>query len=73
MLQGSAEVMEDDTPTSRRVELKEVFCKLVEFAIRGKNCETIIESEIAVKSWKFTDSFITREVFFQLLLSLSFT
>ena len=36
MLQGSADVMEDDTPTSHRVELKEVFCKLLAFAIRGR-------------------------------------
>jgi len=36
VLQGSAEVMEDDTPTSHTVELKEVFCKLLAFAIRGR-------------------------------------
>ena len=36
VLQGSAEVMEDDTLTSHRVELKQVFCKLLAFAIRAR-------------------------------------
>lgn len=48
--------MEDDTPTSHIVELKEVFCKLLTFAIRERfpsNAKMIKRyAHTSVKPWK---------------------